>query len=176
MNSVDYLYPFTESFIDYPDDESLSLTIYFLGCDNNCPHCSNPELQDKNYDHFSAKHHKDISILLQILKADASRLRTNKLTFIGGDPLYKDNIENTKKLLNELKDEFDICIYTGHSLQYVKDNDVTGFTFLKIGKYIYKYKQESKKTDEYMQFASSNQELYDKDFNLISANGIYYFG
>jgi len=47
--------------------------------------------------------------------------------------------------------------------------------FIKCGKYIEELKQKVIKNDEYMQFASMNQELYDSDYNLLTKNSRYYY-
>ena len=175
MNKVTYLFPFTESFVDYPNNESLVISIYFLGCNNNCENCSNIDLQDKKYSGHNVKNDNSIDPIIDLIYEDAKQVKTNKLVFIGGDPLFEDNVENTKNIIQRLKKDFSICIYTGKSVNYAKMNKVTDFTFLKTGQYTEKYKQEALKTDEYMQFASYDQELYDIEYQLLSANGIYYF-
>jgi organic radical activating enzyme len=91
----------------------------------------------------------------------------------GGDPLAPCNIEFTKEFLS--KTSLDVCIYTGHSIEYVKKHNVKGFKFVKCGKFEYENLRESYKTDELIQFASPNQCLYDGEYNLLSENGIYKF-
>ena len=176
MSPIVYVYPFTESFIDYPDDCSLCLSIYFLGCDHHCVDCSNPKLQNKeNLNDTSFRRTFKIGEFVQTIKNECYTSKVDKLTFLGGDCLHPDNINNTKRLLVNLKNHVDICIYTGYEIEYVKENEVEGFTFLKTGRYLEEYKQESIKTDEYLQFASSNQQLYDSDYTLLSQDGRYYF-
>ena len=86
---------------------------------------------------------------------------------------YSDNIEFTKEFLS--KTSLDVCIYTGHSIEYVKKHNVKGFKSVKCGKFEYENLRESYKTDELIQFASPNQCLYDGEYNLLSENGIYKF-
>ena len=33
------LQPISATWLDYPDDESLALTVVMMGCDNGCPKC-----------------------------------------------------------------------------------------------------------------------------------------
>lgn len=94
---------------------------------------------------------------------------------LGGDPLYPKNLEFVKELLIKLGDEFDFCVYTGYDPDYVKLNNVKNFKYLKTGLYNEHFKQQSVKTDEYFQLASSNQEIYDKDFVLLTDGGRMYF-
>ena len=172
MNKLNYMYPFTETFLDYPDDESLGLSVYIMGCDNDCNDCSNPEFADRKY---SKSICTDVDTLIDYIREASSKSHTNKIIFTGGDPLYKENIEAIKIITNILYKDFDICIYTGKTIEYVIENKINNFKFLKCSKYISDFKQISEKTDEYIQFASSNQELYDSDFRLLSNDGRYYF-
>lgn len=157
---------FKGSFLDYPSKDGMCLSLYFTGCLGICPGCHNKELQDPN---FGAEF--SISKLINIIPYEAERLRTNKITLLGGDPLYPKNLEFVKELLIRLGNEFDFCVYTGYDLAYVKLNNVKNFKYLKTGLYNEYFKQESVKTDDYFQLASSNQEIYDRDFNLLSTNG-----
>ena len=169
---INYMYPFTETFLDYPDDESLALSIYFLGCDNGCIDCSNPQFIDSNYEKGE---HTELDIFIDRVKLSSKKSNTNKLVFLGVDSLSIENISKTQEILNNLYNEFDICIYTGHNIDHVLKYSITKFNYLKCGRYINELKQESIKTDIYLKFASSNQKLYDHQFNLLSENAIYYF-
>lgn len=170
---VRVIYPFTHTFIDYPDPESDALSIFFVGCEHRCKHCSNPDLQ--RVDYVGSIEVSLTSIIEQIYK-DSKKYKTNKLCFMGGDPLYTKNIEFVKKLLHLIHTDFDICIYTGYTKDYVIQHNLKGFRFLKCGCYDHNLKQISKKTDDNFQFASTNQKLYDSHFSLLSINGKYRFG
>jgi organic radical activating enzyme len=170
MNKIKIVYPFNYTFIDYPDNESVSILLYFYGCDNGCFNCHNKNIDNNtNYKEFT------IDEILKELYISSNKLKTNKIVFSGGDCLYRNNINFTKELLNKLKFNYDICIYTGYNLGYIKRNNIRGFKFIKIGKYENKIKQESFKTDDFIQFASRNQNLYDSNLKLLSNNGIYFF-
>ena len=165
------LQPFSSSWIDYPDNESLALTIVMMGCDNGCHKCQNPEFQNPLYDNMTKEFTPEE--LEKELQELSKRYRTNKLVMSGGDPLAPCNIEFTKKFLEITT--FDVCIYTGHNIDWVKQFNVNGFKFVKCGKFDYKTFRESLKTDDMMRFASPNQELYNNNFDLLSKDGIYYF-
>ena len=159
------------SFLDYPDNKSLAIIVYILGCTHNCHDCQNPELQDINYtDNITEI---TTELFVEYIRKLSNKYKTNKLILSGGDPLYPDNIDFVKEFLKST--DLDVCIYTGYSVDYVKDNCVSDFKFLKCGKHISTLSQRSVKTDEYLQFSSKNQKLYDKDFKLISKDGRYYF-
>ena len=175
-------YPITSTFLDYPDNESLAVILYIMGCDNNCINCHNPEFQDRNYN-IGTKNESYYYIAYKIIK-NCSLFKTNKIVISGGDPLYKENIEDTKKLIKELNFytpycydslSFDVCLYTGKDIEYIKKLDLPKVKFIKCGKYIEELKQKVIKNDEYMQFASMNQELYDSDYNLLTKNSRYYY-
>lgn len=167
-------FPLQTTFIDYPDDESEAILIYLLGCDNNCNGCQNPLFKDKNYN-VNTKLMYSIDLLLEIEKL-SKRINSNKVVLSGGDPLSKTNIEYVKNLLQfNITNKFDYMIYTGHDIEYVKTNFITNFKFIKCENYLPEHKQNSEKTDYYLKFASSNQKLFDANYNLISDNGIFYF-
>jgi organic radical activating enzyme len=172
-NSLKIIFPFRHSFLDYPDPEEACLSFYMLGYDHACKDCSSSELQDFNY---ISKDVVDLSIkeIVKEVYRYLEKFRVNKIVLIGGDPLHPKNITFTKILLKKIKN-VSFCIYTGYDITYVKKNKLRGFSFLKTGCYDSNYKVESEKTDEYIQFASTNQKLYDMNYKLLSENGRYYF-
>lgn len=166
--SIDHNFQF--SFMDYPDDESGAVVVYFYGCNNNCDGCHNDPLSVWREDSVIS-----LEYFILILKNYCERCNTTKVVLLGGDPLYKKNIEFTKQLLFETQFIFDVCIYTGYSVDFVIENNVYGFKYLKCGKYVEDLKQESKKTNEGFWLASTNQEFYDKNYKQISEKGFLRF-
>lgn len=170
-NKIKVSWPITASFLDYPDNESLSLVVYVLGCEHNCKGCHNPNLQNWNYDvgvaEFTLEEfQKEINFL-------ANKHHTDKVVFGGGDPLYPKNIEFVKRFLNTTK--YDVCVYTGYGVEYVIYHAVKNFKFIKCGKYNIKLSQKPEKTDDYFILASKNQKLYDSNLELLTKDGIYYY-
>ena len=163
--------PLTHSFLDFPNVDGSCISLYVIGCEHNCKDCSNPELQDFNY---PVKNKSPEQVVL-LLSDEFKKTPFKQLTLIGGDPLHPKNIKDIKILLYYLKENVDVTVYTGYDVEYCKKNNISDFKFLKCGCYNNKLNQESEKTDEYIQFASKNQKLYDEDFNLVSENGRYYF-
>lgn len=161
------------SFVDYPDNESVSLCVVMMGCIHHCVNCQNPLFQNVNYNEGTRV--VSVSELKSELIELCKRNRTNKIVLSGGDSLFPGNIDFTKELINEMKDEYDFCVYTGYEIDYVKENNVKGFKFVKCGRYIDSQKRQSDKTDEKIIFASPNQTLYNGDYELLSKNGVYYF-
>jgi anaerobic ribonucleoside-triphosphate reductase activating protein len=154
------------SFLEYPDNKSLCVILYMSGCSLFCENCHNTELQ---------KYTKTPLDIYEQLKYVCERNRTNKLVLCGGDPLFRDNIDTTKMILHELSNDYDICIYTGYEIERVKETGIKGFTFVKCGTFDKNLFIGSEKKEEYLQFASSNQKLYNEDLELVSDNGRYYF-
>lgn len=159
------------TFIDYPDNESLAVIAFFSGCEHNCKGCQSPELQ-KHLD-FG----KPITHVLSEIFQELYVNKTDKLVLSGGDPLHPYNFETTKHICSWLKKVHDvnICIYTGYDFNYIQNLNFRTFDFIKGGKYEENLKQVSEKTNDYIQFASSNQFLIDTNMNTLSKQGRYYF-
>lgn len=167
------LQPIQTTWLDYPDNESLAIIVCMMGCEHKCPDCHNLLFQNFNYDIGTKEY--NINEFINEIKNLSIRNRTNKIVLSGGDVLHPKNIEFTKEFLNRMKDDYQICIYTGYNIEYVKNNNVKGYTFIKCGLFNKNLYVKSDKTDDYIQFASTNQKLYDKDNILLSKNGRYYF-
>lgn len=158
-------------FVDYPDPKEWSLNLFIYGCDHFCHNCSNPELWNMGPGILTSPR----ASLIRICEV-SKKNRTNKVCLLGGDPLYFKNREFTSELLLLLEsNHFDVCLFTGYPVEFVKRLKISGFKFLKTGKYEYELRCISEKTDKYFQLASTNQELYDSEFNLLSVKGRYYF-
>ena len=164
MKTRDYI---TETFLEYPDNSSVAVIFYCGGCDRKCPGCHNTELQ--NYTLFNPK------LTVALLVEYCERLNTNKIVLCGGDPLYSKNVELTKYICSTLGSDYDICIYTGADIEEVKQLDLKGFKFIKCGIFDRNQYIGATKTDEFIRFATKNQELYDADLNLLSKDGVYYY-
>lgn len=159
----------TWTLLEYPDNYSIATILYFNGCDKYCKGCQNLELQ--RYDDDIP----DVNILIKDIKDYCKRSKTNKIVLCGGDPLYYKNIPITEEILRELGNFYDICIYTGKSIEEVKKLNLSNFKFIKCGIFDINKFIGSNKTDNFIQFASSNQELYDNNLNLLSKDGVYYY-
>ena len=166
---------FETTFLDYPNPDDLALVVIMSGCSHNCLGCQNPQLQKL---HEEWTYDQEQAIILEIQQR-CLRNETNKIVLSGGDPLNPCNrnltIHICELLGNNPEYKYDICIYTGYDIEEVKEMGLTGFTFIKCGKFDAHSMRESKKTDEYIQFVNETQNLFDKDYNQISKNGRYYF-
>jgi len=160
------------SFLDYPDNDSWAVVVYIMGCNHNCPGCHNPQFQDISN---TNKDIKEVSLqsFNEYLTELMEKYRTDKLVLSGGDPLHPDNVNFVRKFLNFTN--YNVCIYTGYSYDYVQTLNLSNFKFLKCEPYLLDMAQVSVKTDEYLQLASENQKLYNNNFKLLSKDGRYYF-
>ena len=166
---ADYTIQLEETFLDYPDPNVNAIIVYFSGCNHHCPGCHSPLLQaDVNY--LETK-----EIMCQRIIDFAKRADTNKLVFLGGDPIYSKNLALTIFLVNNLKNDFDICIFTGYDINYIKNIGLKGVKYWKCGKFDQTKLRQSKKTDNEYILASSNQDFYDGEYNKLSNNGILTF-
>lgn len=154
------------SFIDYPSPNTWSIIIYMSGCEHKCPGCQNFELQKPD----QGKIYTEYS-LIPAIKDFAKSNRTNNIVLSGGDPLYKTNLDTTNCILNNLSLDYNICIYTGYDINYAKSLCIKGFKFIKCGTYDQTKKCPSGNFETYIQLASTNQNFYDSNFNLLSKNG-----
>lgn len=157
----------TTTWLDYPDTESLAVEVFMQGCSHNCTFCQNKELQE--FKNNTKSYHQ----IVDGIKKELEKNRTNKIVFVGGEPLENKNtnLQFIKRFLNEYQDIYDVCIYTGYSIEYIQKHNVKGFKFLKTGKYLPERKMDVNKTEEYMQFASDNQRLFNHKLDLLTEKG-----
>lgn len=168
---INVKYPFYNTFLDYPDDESNAVLVFVMGCVNKCEQCQNPSFCNYSYPDSIPL---DAEGLKEEIRLACLKNRTNKVVLTGGDPLAPKNCPLIKEVLSSMP-EIDFIVYTGHDIEYVKKQNVYGFKFIKCGKYVPSLHQGSEKTDDYLKLASKNQQLYDENLNLKSAEGVYYF-
>lgn len=162
------------TFIDYPSADDWAVIYFFSGCCNNCANCQNIKLQSVEQTTYKSVI-SSAEDLYNIVIVDTKRNSTNKIVFSGGDPLFDSNRQLIKQFLDKYGNEFDICIYTGYSIENVQQFGIRNFKFIKCGKYDETCKQISEKTEDHIQLASTNQNFYDSNYNQISINGVLRF-
>lgn len=101
---------------DMLNGEGLRVVLWLSGCSHHCYKCQNPITWDENdgliFD-ISAKEE-----IYEQLKKDY----ISGITFSGGDPLHKANLDGVLKLVNEIRVSFpkkDIWIYSGFTWEQV---------------------------------------------------------
>lgn len=166
---------FETTFLDYPSPDDIAVIAFLSGCSHHCLGCQNPELQEM-HEIFDEEASNNI---IDHIKELCKRNETNKLVLSGGDPLAECNrnltIHICKLLGKNSEYNYDICIYTGYNIEEVKGMGISGFKFIKCGKFDPYTMRKSEKTDEYIQFVNETQNLYDSDYKQLSHFGRYYF-
>jgi anaerobic ribonucleoside-triphosphate reductase activating protein len=170
-----FKYPFTASFLDYPNAEDIAVLIFMMGCEHNCNGCQNPLFQ--NPDHNEQTKQFTREKLINEIKKACKKFHTTKIVLTGGDPLFVKNLDSTICILEDLRNEYEICIYTGHSILTVAQYTfIRGFKYIVCGLFDLTKAVQSKKTDDYIQLASTNQEIYDGGFfRMTDGKGRMYF-
>ena len=168
-------FPLQESFTDYPDPRSSAVTVYMAGCEHRCPGCQNPDLQKYDANGLTSFQRCTPADLIERIVDACDRFRTRHIVLLGGDPLAEQNRAATAYLCRRLGAEYLICIYTGYSAATVTELGITGFAYVKAGKYDVTNAQPAEKTDAFIKLASSNQEFYDATLTCRSSRGILKF-
>lgn len=164
-----------ETFLDFPDNESLSVIVFTEGCSHNCPGCQNKESQVQHAETLITKE----KFLQEILNR-CERNQTHKVVFSGGDPFYHSN--GNEQLIDILetidyleRKGFDCCVYTGYEFSKVKEiyeaygKRLIGPKFIKCGCYREDLKDiNAGKTDGCFTLASINQYFMIRDESLFS--------
>lgn len=158
------------TFLDWPSPDDMALIVYIAGCKHNCKNCQSPDLQN-------AIQYPGVPVedAIEILYELAKKHRTEKIVFSGGDPLY--HSIQLQKIIDGLKEKhkfFRFCIYTGFEYEEAI-NLISGFDFIKTGKYDCEQHQVSMKDDFKMILASKNQKFYNAKGKLLTKNGILKF-
>ena len=103
--------------LTYPDQnngDGLRVVLWLSGCSHHCKGCQNPQTWNPdNGIPFDEKAKKE---LFEELEKDY----ISGITFTGGDPLYKDNLNEVLNLCKEVKEKFTnktIWLYSGYSLE-----------------------------------------------------------
>ena len=101
---------------DVVNGQDVCVSFWSQGCPNGCPGCQNPETWD-----FDGGIEKDEDVLIEeILDAITKNDIQRNLSLLGGEPLCKENIEFTKKLLKIAKDKFPnikTFVWTGYKIE-----------------------------------------------------------
>lgn len=158
------------SFVDYPHPAEDSITVFMSGCGHHCPGCHNKEAQE-----IKAGTSITVVDFLEELDNLTKKYKTNNIVFQGGDPLFYPNIPFMKEFLS-IQKVYNICIYTGYDIKFVKNNFRKGDAkFWKCGMFDINNARESKKTDTEFILASPNQNWYNTNFKKISKDGVLTF-
>ena len=159
-------------FSEYPT-EDWSINVFMSGCGHKCEGCQNEDLWNEN---IGIQH--TTSGLLNTIQIASVRFRTKCVCFLGGDPLYGDNLIFVDNVIPKLvNDGFKVAIYTGYHIEYVipRLRNYHLLTYIKTGRFYPEEAQEPGKKQGKLYLASKNQEMWKIDgenIRLISENGI----
>lgn len=169
---VRFVYPFSHSFLDYPEKASECITIYFTGCSHNCTGCHNKELQNPNTTK-GTKCVTGVKEIIEHIEQASKKYRTKNVCLMGGDPLYKDNYPFVKELIESSGNKYNYCVYTGYELEDIPF--LTNYKYIKAGKYEEGSSQPPEKTDSYFRLASKNQYIINSDYVVVTFGGTWYY-
>lgn len=108
--------------ITYPDQNNgpgLRVVIWVSGCSHHCLECQNPQTWDKNSGIIF-----DNSAKEEIIE----QLKNNYIsgvTWSGGDPMHKDNVETVLKFTEKIHDLFpekNTWLYTGYTFEEIMND------------------------------------------------------
>ena len=190
MNNTEdkiYINEITQTFLDYPDDESLAMIVFTELCNHAfCYNCQNKELQEGNPDHL-----RTIDEALDMIRTYSKRMgNCKKLVLSGGDPMC--NRPAIFKVIDTLvKEGFDICMYTGYTIEevnlffkkYEEENNIKTDKplFIKAGRFeeLLLDPNRGKSEDKFV-LASTNQAFYKWDglrnlYYQVSEGNVLYF-
>lgn len=139
---------------DMLNGDGIRVTLFVAGCNHHCVNCQNPQTWDPNYGiPFKMEDYMEIC-------NELSKDYVSGITLSGGDPLFPENRETIKLLVNNLKIAFPektIWLYTGYLFEEIKGLDfIHNIDVLVDGLFI-----ESQKDVKLHWVGSANQRVID---------------
>lgn len=125
------------------DGPGVRTVVFLQGCDLHCEGCQNPATWE-----IGAGTKISVESLVKMLK---NNTLNKKITISGGEPLVQ--ADAVVELLDQLK-EFDVVLYTGHSIQEVPPAILERIKYIKTGTF-----QKDKKTTLMPYIGSTNQKF-----------------
>lgn len=104
--------------LDISNGEGVGIALYTQGCRFHCKNCFNSELWDYTKGKEWSSEVEDYLVSL------LSRDYINRVSFLGGEPLSEENLEDLDNLLNRIRRECPskkIWMYTGYTYEAIKD-------------------------------------------------------
>lgn len=98
--------------------EGIGISLYTQGCRFHCKNCFNSELWDYTKGKEWSSEVEDYLVSL------LSRDYIDRISFLGGEPLSEENLEDLDSLLNRIRKECPskkIWMYTGYTYEIIKD-------------------------------------------------------
>lgn len=104
--------------LDISNGEGVGIALYTQGCRFHCKNCFNSELWDYTKGKEWSSEVEDYLVSL------LSRDYIDRISFLGGEPLSDENLEDLDNLLNRIRKECPskkIWMYTGYTYEAIKD-------------------------------------------------------
>ena len=104
--------------LDISNGEGVGIALYTQGCRFHCKNCFNSELWDYTKGKEWSSEVEDYLVSL------LSRDYIDRISFLGGEPLSEENLEDLDNLLNRIRKECPskkIWMYTGYTYEAIKD-------------------------------------------------------
>lgn len=104
--------------LDISNGEGVGIALYTQGCRFHCKNCFNSELWDYTKGKEWSSEVEDY--LISLLSHDY----IDRISFLGGEPLSEENLEDLDNLLNRIRRECPskkIWMYTGYTYEAIKD-------------------------------------------------------
>lgn len=101
--------------------EDVGISVYTYGCIFHCKNCFNSELWDLDKGEIWTDDTTDY--LISLVKSS----NISRVSFLGGEPLLDRNIDELKKVLKRLREEFpeiQIWVYSGYTYEQIKDRNL----------------------------------------------------
>lgn len=138
------------------DGPGIRSVLFFQGCSKNCPGCHNAKTHKRGEGSWYA--------VDELARKISAGCHSKMITISGGEPLEQES--GLVALLKELKlRNFNICLYTGKSLEQVPYEVMGLIDFLKVGGF-----EAKLRTGNLQYYGSSNQKMYAvADGNIIAA-------
>ena len=175
-----YLRNISETFQDFPDNESLAVIAFFYGCSHYCKNCQNKDLQlyQEGLTPYSLQE------VYEAIISSCERSHTKSIVLSGGDP-YCDLIpgvqEDMLALISTLENEgYEVCVYTGYDIDYVNSlyNPLFYYTSSRSSNPpmpVFWKKPSYVKCGEYKEdLRDEKMGKYEKEFILASKNQRFY--
>lgn len=142
--------------MDITNGTGIGVSLFTQGCPYRCKGCFNPETWDFNGGKEWNKNVEDY--FLSLLNNDF----VQRITFLGGEPLIENNLEDLKKLLIKIKEfhpNIEIWCYSGNTFENMSEEQLDVLKYVDVlvdGPFIFTLKDLTLKYR-----GSSNQRIID---------------
>lgn len=145
----------------------IGTVLWVAGCEHSCPQCHNPQTHNPNNGRKFTD--ETLEFLLKTLEPEYIK----RLTFSGGDPLYKNNLTYVTGIAMQVKCKFPnkaIWLYTGYQFEDINSFPILDYVDVLVdGKFMVE-----KKDLNLLYKGSSNQRVIDVKSTLEQGKVILY--